>query len=92
LGSKKGIVEKMTSLQFKTDVELFEFIKLVHSLQNRKNRAIHEGRTWKVCQKMNNMRLQTYRFINTYLTIEKNFKRQAFMEDTELIILSESFS
>jgi hypothetical protein len=48
---------------FKSDIELFEFIKLVHSLQDSRNRAVHEGLTWEAKDDIESMKSQAYRII-----------------------------
>ncbi len=48
---------------FKSDIELFEFIKLVHSLQDSRNRAVHEGLTWDAKDDIESMKSQAYRII-----------------------------
>jgi hypothetical protein len=48
---------------FRSDLELFEFIKLVHSLQDSRNRAVHEGLTWDAKDDIESMKSQAYRII-----------------------------
>lgn len=48
---------------FRNDMELFEFIKLVHSLQDSRNRAVHEGLTWEAKDDIESMRSQAYQII-----------------------------
>jgi hypothetical protein len=61
-------------LNFESDLELFEFIKLVHSLQDSRNRAVHEGLTWEAREEIDTMRKQAYKIISTCLTISKSLK------------------
>jgi hypothetical protein len=62
-------LEKQLELDFMTDIELFEFIKLVHSLQDSRNRAVHEGLTWDAKDEIEGMRQQAYRIIDTCIRI-----------------------
>ncbi len=63
-------LEKIFDLYFFTDLELFDFVKQVHSLQDSRNRAVHEGLTWEAREEIDNMRKQSYSIIDTCLKIE----------------------
>jgi hypothetical protein len=67
-------LEKIFDVGLKTDVELFEYIKLIHSLQDSRNRAVHEGLTWEAQDEIDSLRKQAYRIIEICITIEKNIK------------------
>ena len=69
-------LNKMIDIHFKNDLELFEFIKLVHSLQDSRNRAVHEGLTWEARDEIESMRKQAYKIISTCLTIGRNLDAQ----------------
>ncbi|WGL58735.1 hypothetical protein QEJ31_09355 [Pigmentibacter sp. JX0631] len=69
-------LNKIISLNFSDDIELFEFIKLVHSLQDSRNRAVHEGLTWEARDEIETMRHQAYKIISTCLTIGRNLEAQ----------------
>lgn len=69
-------LNKMLDIHFKNDLELFEFIKLVHSLQDSRNRAVHEGLTWEAREEIETMRKQTYKIISICLTIGRNLETQ----------------
>ncbi len=69
-------LNKMIEIKFKNDLELFEFIKLVHSLQDSRNRAVHEGLTWEARDEIEAMRKQAYKIISTCLTIGRNLDAQ----------------
>ena len=56
---------------FESDKQLFEFIKLVHSLQDSRNRAVHEGLTWEAQEEIEKMRNQAYEIIKICLDISK---------------------
>lgn len=64
-------LESMLPLGFPTDVELFEYIKLIHSLQDSRNRAVHEGLTWEAKDEIESMRAQAFRVIELTLKIKK---------------------
>jgi hypothetical protein len=64
-------LEKMLPLGFATDVELFEYIKLIHSLQDSRNRAVHEGLTWEAKDEIESMRAQAFKVIELTLKIKK---------------------
>lgn len=53
---------------FETDLATFEYIKTVHSLQDSRNRAVHEGLTWEAHDDIESMRGQAYDIINKTLT------------------------
>jgi hypothetical protein len=61
----------MLKLSFKTDVELFEYIKLIHSLQDSRNRAAHEGLTWEAKDEIESMRAQAFKVIETSLRLKR---------------------
>lgn len=61
-------------LGFASDHELFEFIKLVHSLQDSRNRAVHEGLTWEAQDEIESMRSQAYRIIHECIALSKELK------------------
>nr|BFD33326.1 hypothetical protein GTC16762_29440 [Pigmentibacter ruber] len=69
-------LNKIISLNFSDDNELFEFIKLVHSLQDSRNRAVHEGLTWEARDEIETMRNQAYKIISTCLTIGRSLEAQ----------------
>ncbi len=69
-------LNKIIAINFSDDVELFEFIKLVHSLQDSRNRAVHEGLTWEARDEIETMRKQAYKIISTCLTIGRNLEAQ----------------
>jgi hypothetical protein len=56
-------LSNVLNVGFKNDMELFEFIKLVHSLQDSRNRAVHEGLTWEAKDDIESMRSQAYQII-----------------------------
>ena len=64
-------LEHVIELDFASDASLFEFIKLVHSLQDSRNRAVHEGLTWEAKDDIEGMRIQAYKIIETCLRIGK---------------------
>jgi hypothetical protein len=65
-------LEKMLSLGFKSDQDLFEYIKLIHSLQDSRNRAVHEGLTWEAKDEIESMRAQAFKIIDISLKIKKH--------------------
>ncbi|WP_186649404.1 hypothetical protein [Fluviispira vulneris] len=67
-------LNQMMNLGFATDNDLFEFIKLVHSLQDSRNRAVHEGLTWEARDEIESMRKQAYKIISTCLTIGRSLE------------------
>lgn len=69
-------LNKILDINFKNDLELFEFIKLVHSLQDSRNRAVHEGLTWEARDEIDSMKKQAYKILQTCLTIERSFETQ----------------
>lgn len=62
---------------FSNDLELFEFIKLVHSLQDSRNRAVHEGLTWEAKDDIDSMRNQAYRIIEQTLRVGAHLKNHS---------------
>ena len=64
-------LENMLPLGFTADVELFEYIKLIHSLQDSRNRAVHEGLTWEAKDEIESMRAQAFKVIELTLKIKK---------------------
>lgn len=77
-------LEKILELGFQNDLELFEFIKLVHSLQDSRNRAVHEGLTWEAREEIESMRKQAYKIISTCLTIGRNLEAHANKSDSPM--------
>lgn len=69
-------LDHILSLDFKSDNDLFEFIKLVHSLQDSRNRAVHEGLTWEAKDEIEAMRKQAYKII------EQSIKQANFLQKT----------
>ncbi|MBX9837076.1 MAG: hypothetical protein K2X69_02055 [Silvanigrellaceae bacterium] len=69
-------LNKMLQIHFTNDLELYEFIKLVHSLQDSRNRAVHEGLTWEARDEIETMRKQAYKIISICLTIGRNLETQ----------------
>ncbi|KAB8027777.1 hypothetical protein [Fluviispira multicolorata] len=67
-------LNKMMNLGFESDIDLFEFIKLVHSLQDSRNRAVHEGLTWEARDEIESMRKQAYKIISTCLIIGRSLE------------------
>lgn len=67
-------LEKIIELPYKTDNDLFEFIKLVHSLQDSRNRAVHEGLTWEAKDEIEAFRKQAYTVIEHCIKIGKFLK------------------
>lgn len=65
-------LEGMLNLGFKTDTDLFEYIKLIHSLQDSRNRAVHEGLTWEAKDEIDSMRAQAFKIIDISLGIKKH--------------------
>ena len=70
-------LENLLRLDFPSDQELFEFIKLVHSLQDSRNRAVHEGLTWEAQDEIEGMRTQAYRIIENCQRIQ-SFLQKSF--------------
>jgi len=68
-------LEKMLELGFSTDIELYEYIKLIHSLQDSRNRAVHEGLTWEAKDEIESMRAQAFKVIEISLKLRKNLER-----------------
>lgn len=64
-------LEKMLPLGMSSDVELFEYIKLIHSLQDSRNRAVHEGLTWEAKDEIESMRAQAFKVIEISLKLKK---------------------
>ncbi len=69
-------MSKIFDLYFFTDMELFDFVKQVHSLQDSRNRAVHEGLTWEAREEIDNMRKQSYSIIDTCLKINRNLNQK----------------
>jgi hypothetical protein len=69
-------LEKIFILNFNNDEKLFEFVKQVHSLQDSRNRAVHEGLTWEARDEIDNMRKQSYLIIDTSLKYGKQLSEQ----------------
>jgi hypothetical protein len=74
-------LEKMLPLGFSTDVELFEYIKLIHSLQDSRNRAVHEGLTWDAKDDIESMRAQAFKVIDLTLRIKQRSVAPQEMQD-----------
>jgi hypothetical protein len=68
-------LERQLELGFATDLELFEFIKLIHSLQDSRNRAVHEGLTWDAKDEIEGMRQQAYRIIEHCIRISRHLQK-----------------
>lgn len=68
-------LDHILDLDFKTDNDLFEFIKLVHSLQDSRNRAVHEGLTWEAKDEIEAMRRQAYRIIEQSIRLAKQLQK-----------------
>jgi hypothetical protein len=64
-------------LAFKNDLDLFEFIKIVHSLQDSRNRAVHEGLTWEAQDEIDGMRSQAYQIINICTRLGKEIRARS---------------
>lgn len=64
-------LENILNLGFQNDKELFEYIKLIHSLQDSRNRAVHEGLTWEAKDEIESMRAQAFKTIEISLRIKK---------------------
>lgn len=62
-------LDKLLNLGFKNDKDLFEYIKLIHSLQDSRNRAVHEGLTWDAKDEIESMRAQAFKIIEMTLKI-----------------------
>lgn len=78
-------LNKIISLNFSKDEDLFELIKLVHSLQDSRNRAVHEGLTWEARDEIETMRKQAYKIISTCLTIGRNLEAQSSKKGDPLL-------
>jgi hypothetical protein len=65
-------LEKMLPLGMESDIELFEYIKLIHSLQDSRNRAVHEGLTWEAKDEIETMRAQAFKVIEISLRLKKH--------------------
>jgi hypothetical protein len=70
-------LENILPLGFTSDHELFEFIKLVHSLQDSRNRAVHEGLTWEAKDEIETMRSQAYKIIESCIRIGKHLQKNS---------------
>jgi hypothetical protein len=64
-------LESMFKLGFENDNLLFEYIKLIHSLQDSRNRAVHEGLTWEAKDEIESMRSQAFKVIEISLKLKK---------------------
>ena len=62
-------LDNIFNLPFLNEEELFTFVKDIHSLQDNRNRAVHEGLTWEAREEIDNMRKQAYSIINIGLKI-----------------------
>lgn len=65
-------LDKMLTLGFENDKDLFEYIKLIHSLQDSRNRAVHEGLTWEAKDEIESMRAQAFKIIEITLKIKRH--------------------
>lgn len=65
-------LEKMLNLGFSGDKDLFEYIKLIHSLQDSRNRAVHEGLTWEAKDEIESMRAQAFKIIEISLRVKSS--------------------
>jgi hypothetical protein len=72
-------LDRILELDFGSDQELFEFIKLVHSLQDSRNRAVHEGLTWDAKDEIEGMRSQAYRIIDICVRLGKYLQKSMGM-------------
>jgi hypothetical protein len=72
-------------LSFKSDAELFEFIKIVHSLQDSRNRAVHEGLTWEAQDEIDSMRSQAYKIIEQCIRISKELRKRNLRSSVGLV-------
>ncbi|MEY4066373.1 MAG: hypothetical protein RIR26_2581 [Pseudomonadota bacterium] len=64
-------LEGMFNLSFANDTLLFEYIKLIHSLQDSRNRAVHEGLTWEAKDEIESMRSQAFKVIEISMRLKK---------------------
>lgn len=69
-------LENLFNLSFLTDHELFNFVKQVHSLQDSRNRAVHEGLTWEAREEIVNMRKLAYSIVDNCLKIYRKLSSQ----------------
>lgn len=72
-------------LSFKSDADLFEFIKIVHSLQDSRNRAVHEGLTWEAQDEIDSMRSQAYKIIEQCIRISKELRKRNMRNNVGLV-------
>jgi hypothetical protein len=77
-------LENTMNLGFQTDKDLFEYIKLIHSLQDSRNRAVHEGLTWEAKDDIESMRSQAFKTIEISLKIKKNLMQIEGVKPIEL--------
>ena len=88
VGSRKdcpfGLAGTMP-LSFKTDNELFEFIKLVHLLQDSRNRAVHEGLTWEAQDEIESMRSQAYKIIEHCISVSKELRKKSLKGQSTIV-------
>lgn len=68
-------LEGILGLDFESDQALFDFIKLVHSLQDSRNRAVHEGLTWEAKDEIEGMRSQAYKIIEICIRLGRYLNR-----------------
>ena len=78
-------VEKMLDLGFKDDNELYEFVKLIHSLQDSRNRAAHEGLSWEAQDDIEAMRSQAYKIIATCIDSSQYLLSRKVLQDSHKI-------
>lgn len=72
-------------LTFKSDLELFEFIKIVHSLQDSRNRAVHEGLTWEAKDEIDSLRSQAYQIIRYCIRFGIDLRKRGSRPLTSLV-------
>lgn len=72
-------------LTFKSDLELFEFIKIVHSLQDSRNRAVHEGLTWEAKDEIDSLRSQAYQIIRYCIRFSLELRKRGSRPLTGLV-------
>ncbi len=78
-------LDQTIPLAFKHDHELFEFIKIVHSLQDSRNRAVHEGLTWEAQDEIDSLRSQAYQIISVCIGFSKEMKKRGSRHPSGLV-------
>lgn len=76
-------LESMFKLGFENDSLLFEYIKLIHSLQDSRNRAVHEGLTWEAKDEIESMRSQAFKVIEISLKLKKELMSREGLDPTK---------